>query len=1711
MKGTENACSLHFEVQSISDRSVVENASDGILLKGISFNGDLETLNVKETVLELQKDVQLKKSWKIACEYVHTSSNANETLNKINSFGSSATLSVRQNRRDTIKSITDGISQNNIRTIYSFLPCYSWEAKTEDFCLNKNVLKALKRISLDIEMEDIGLRCLDFVKTYGTHVLIGNVHFGRVTITAESISLPQLQESSTSCVCSCSDYTLFQPNYGISMDCVEKHPLYVVDRDMSKIENFVPIWRFILNENTIPKNKEIAERIRKRCDDCINTVTFQSVQKQIFHFSLCTLYYELCLEINEQRYSAILRQFSEEVSRVENNVLQLVSSGCDILEKLLRTVTANTSEDQDIIDVKRLFHTILNKSKEMDFAGKQDIVEWLRRIDMKAVTKCPEVVVDSNDQLMEAITSGQILSAAKMISESEDDTDHCITTVLSTTLGNLFDKLKSNNTDDFEYLFLLSCLIPFDFNFREDNTFRTLMTIPALQKLHEKMCSNFRKFESVRERSHQIHHAWVTHSLISEIIDTQSQSALTTSALPIEFQTDAVRLHKCIKTLISRKGNLSDILRELSKMMDDKRNELLSWRYLQDKDKCSPILQINCPAEKVSVKPLQSILHQLELKELFPAKITIEIATAITERSFSSPTKMPDIPWIMLRKIMSCDFTFREETAIRSMSTQLHLQNDIMESESDDDEEYKIIKEKSEPEAIHPLDAFHVLFICCDPFLKGVICRKLSDMQIAVPFSYSHGDNASMLSLWPMRHIYFEDSSHPLVTTQFKIVTFMRVGEIYFKSKSKLINEILRDQNEEHSTFFHRDCKLGTKSRDLYNGAIEAAWHTLQLPFHKSSSSENVDSGQTSADKLLILNLRGNSLVHKNEVDQMILVSHLLVVLLEYNMMRDDICTLFMSKLHEADVNILLITNNPQSKNEHELRSEMKKYKEDAKVDKRKTKTILTFDWKRQREKNTVELREEVIQMIEAMLKKSNKRKTFEECVHDISRFSGAIIDEKNPDCEFGKRAALDLFEKMREHFPEDCRKTAILPLQGKHMWRKWSREQKLLNTHGHTQNDVEKITETMEEIRNKQVRLSNSNEFLIMGTFINTVLSLIENKEKMLFFLSWFEKFLDQQSRFILPEFIGKLTRVYNLSKKGMQNTAGILEAEENLLNASLGVEHFLREMGQMYESYHRCIDDDYVVDEGSLSAINKLPMIAAKLLLFGRSLEIVDGDAVNVPLTWIEAVFKELENILKGKRVFSLSVLGVQSSGKSTLLNTMFGLELPVSSGRCTKGVFLYLLPVHRTDLTFDYVMIFDTEGLSSPDQPCRKTKDDNKLATLAIGIADTVIINIKGETIGEMENVLQVVVHALVRLQQANNKIKLRQSCIFVHQNVNLIDKSYNLKPDIQRTERNLDKITKEVAEHEHMDGITCFSDVLSFESCKDVHYVTNLWHGHPPLAPKSPAYSNDVERISKDVLFRCSKKLSSCLTVSDTFLRIKSMWEGILAENFVFSFRNCLEIKSYTMLQSKFQQLSWGLEQTMQMFWNKIVRPKLYKCTDNNIDLKYADFQNLFTEEIGKAFIFAKEELETFIDDSELVEHMVQWKQNKVIDLTEHFKRIQRNFERKLKQQVVNHKIKLRNRDKETEESIMQCISDYAKNFKGQSMSNLEIDKKFQDKWRLLLTELASSTTIETYFSKMGMLKTKIQTTLQMHFQTHQALLEKEKDAIKDIFDESSKGK
>ncbi|CAM4680365.1 unnamed protein product [Lepidochelys kempii] len=286
------------------------------------------------------------------------------------------------------------------------------------------------------------------------------------------------------------------------------------------------------------------------------------------------------------------------------------------------------------------------------------------------------------------------------------------------------------------------------------------------------------------------------------------------------------------------------------------------------------------------------------------------------------------------------------------------------------------------------------------------------------------------------------------------------------------------------------------------------------------------------------------------------------------------------------------------------------------------------------------------------------------------------------------------------------------------------------------------------------------------------------------------------------------------------------------------------MRELGHFYEAECSMVKEGKM--EESQRQFSHLPCTAADLMLEGFPVELIDGDASNIPMNWVVDVLTHLHIRLGGRsRMVVITVLGVQSTGKSTLLNTMFGLQFAVSSDRCTRGAFMTLIKVTEAVqelLGCDFILVIDTEGLKAPELTALEDsyQHDNELATLVIGLSDITIVKMAMENATEMKDFLQIVVHAFLRMEE----IGKQPNCQFVHQNVSDVSAHDQNMRDRKHLLEQLNEMTKAAARMEKQSREMAFSDIMEYDPEKHNWYMPGLRHGVPLMAPVNTGYSESV---------------------------------------------------------------------------------------------------------------------------------------------------------------------------------------------------------------------------------------------------------------------------
>ncbi|XP_060706640.1 interferon-induced very large GTPase 1-like [Hemiscyllium ocellatum] len=834
----------------------------------------------------------------------------------------------------------------------------------------------------------------------------------------------------------------------------------------------------------------------------------------------------------------------------------------------------------------------------------------------------------------------------------------------------------------------------------------------------------------------------------------------------------------------------------------------------------------------------------------------------------------------------------------------------------------------------HPLDIMMAIFLCADTFLQQELMLKMSLCQFALPLLLPDGKEGCTFLLWALRSVVkkwrplslqasagFREAN--MVTERVPTFSFLRLGTCSI-SKSKILNDALSTVEQHHNFFVHSGMECGNLPRRISDGLAELCWY---LP----SGSADLD---LFPEPMAIFNLRGDGRAFHGQAQFLAKASSALFVFVDN---VDGGVSSYLSSLVESVKNLFLILSHKDVTDE--TRSQVRELISSSVVRK---ECVLVLG-----KKNDAEFAQLLRTVLKELALSGNHQdeeiptppsQTTGKSLEDmaaIARRVGVKVDEDEEQCSLGQRKSEEILRSIKTEGIASFKK-ARMTFQGD-TWQKISQLEKeacRLKKRGQmpTNQYINQLRERHKALCNAQRREGLSPDVKV---FIEALTGWKGGERK--HFLQWMKFGLDSSSRETLSVLRERYKALYESSQEGPTETLAevwrqLQRLDRQITASSLGLEHFMREIGLIYERF----TENSNVGKEEKSAVYRLPTAAANLMLDGFPLELIDGDVSNIPLRWVTAVLKAVEDkIGRETRVFVLTVLGVQSTGKSTLLNTMFGLQFAVSSGRCTRGAFMQLIRVTgrlRAELGCGYVMVIDTEGLKAPELSGvdESHEHDNELATLTIGLSDVTLVNLAMENSAEMKDVLQIAVHAFIRMKEVGK----RPACYFVHQNVSDVSAHDQNMRGRKRLLEQLDTMTRAAAKMEKQERrFTKFTDVLEYDAKSNNWYIPGLWHGNPPMAAVNTGYSQKVFELRK-MLFKCfssqpprKHKLS---TVSEFVIWTQALWKAVKYENFIFSFRNSLVAEAYKELSVKYTDLEWQLRKDIhtfvEMVENKIANAK-----------------------------------------------------------------------------------------------------------------------------------------------------------------------------------------
>ncbi|XP_071816268.1 uncharacterized protein [Apostichopus japonicus] len=877
-------------------------------------------------------------------------------------------------------------------------------------------------------------------------------------------------------------------------------------------------------------------------------------------------------------------------------------------------------------------------------------------------------------------------------------------------------------------------------------------------------------------------------------------------------------------------------------------------------------------------------------------------------------------------------------------------------------------------------DIVYAILMHCDPFLKQEVLSKMSACQLAVPIILPDLSQKSLsLLLWGIQKISkaWQDPASSVVNevnvTQypFPVVAAVRFAQPVC-SKSNILNKILGSVqgNDEHPYFCSQEQDVARSI--LSKGTIEAVWY---LPSGRKSRKHTLETA------LCFLNLRGDALDLPKQVQ--FLCHYATVILLFVNKTDVQNMLVQLNEISRKSKVLLILSSNRTSDSrcteDEYLIASIKQTGANV-VD---TSTLASVD-----------VSEKICYQMKGLLKGGKPVLDNLNSAVSICEKIGIAVDTLHPLCSKAREAAVKILKNCREN-PKQY-KLKALPLQVN--WQKWSqldKDRSWKGAQGNVERDLARLHTAKGYERQQQCETGMSTEMrFLYDEMLHT------SAEYRQFLMFWLQHYLNEVSLASLRPLLDdmQITRdklretaalitdvqrrlnVYSLpvrQKRSMEADVKQLKSEETKLQtdltektktfdtSSLGFEHFVREFGQIYECFHNPAQRNQRNARQTFD-VKVLPEIAAEMLLSGYPMEIFDGDACHVPIKWVKGVLKAVRKKIGDASVYVISVIGIQSSGKSTLLNSMFGVRFAVSAGRCTRGVFMQLLPISdtlRKEIDCEYIVVIDTEGLKAPEKAITERKsEDNELATFALCLSDMTLINIGGQTVGEeLSNILQISAHAFIRMKE----VHLSSSCYLIQQFVADITAQYRNQSSTQSILQKLDQAVVTAAaaegkEDQYRQFSDCFNIVNIDTKDDNVQYIPSLWRGS--MSSPNHDYSETVLKL-KSALMREIKKNTRSFTLLGFEKRVSSVWNAVKKEDFVFNFRNTVEIDQYNKFTQIFKRQQLRLTQGM-LKWELEAKQQMRNTTAENIEAR----KGALLQELEQTLALEMDEVRTSTDET-----------------------------------------------------------------------------------------------------------------------------------------------
>ena len=339
---------------------------------------------------------------------------------------------------------------------------------------------------------------------------------------------------------------------------------------------------------------------------------------------------------------------------------------------------------------------------------------------------------------------------------------------------------------------------------------------------------------------------------------------------------------------------------------------------------------------------------------------------------------------------------------------------------------------------------------------------------------------------------------------------------------------------------------------------------------------------------------------------------------------------------------------------------------------------------------------------------------------------------------------------------------------------------------------------------------------------------------------------------------------RLQELREQSKRLRQQISDVDAKLCNVDLTIGLMIDEL---FASYNFLRDEQPLELEKYQADFEQVADKLAQLVRKGYALHILRGRPPLCSSGLMEKCFQRLR-VRYEDSLFVVTVVGEQSSAKSSLLNATFGCNFHVSAGRCTIG--MYLGVVYYKDMT---IAIVDTEGLLSLEES--GSIFDNQMITMAVLSSHLVLINHKGELSSTLEGLIGMSLYAKLQIQSSSFKPKLmfvlrdqvdRKRTVFFEQ----LNK---FKDNLQQSSSFLRVSIDDELEIRH-ENIALLTSAFSEDNNEDLN-LTQRWRNQT-----FPAEINELRaNIFSGLFDQIVQKQSGYKNFDSLYRRMSTNWKSI----------------------------------------------------------------------------------------------------------------------------------------------------------------------------------------------------------------------------------------